>query len=201
MVSKPSELLSDADLNNIVDTLKSLNLSHIDSSIIDKFRTSDGFDYMGFLNYSLSNSEFTRESVGVFRQLEPIQRVINNPQEMLPIINKSLSDIQKKVEEYDIDYLKQTDFDWLSFVIKYVTRDSNYRLKNRDELIDIINKIESLSSKIVKTNEYITSYKGVKIKTYGNNTEFLGNALARITQVIDSLPSTLLYQIKNLHII
>ena len=198
IVSKPSKLLSDADLNNIVDTLKSLNLSHIDSSIIDKFRTSDGFDYMGFLNYSLSNSEFTRESVEVFRQLEPIQRVINNPQEMLPIINKSLSDIQKKVEEYDIDYLKQTDFDWLSFVIKYVTRDSNYRLKNRDELIDIINKIESLSSKIVKTNEYITSYKGVKIKTYGNNTEFLGNALARITQVIDSLPSTLLYQIKNL---
>ena len=198
IVSKPSELLSDADLNNIVDTLKSLNLNYIDSSIIDKFRTSDGFDYMGFLNYSLSNSEFTRESVEVFRQLEPIQRVINNPQEMLPIINKSLSDIQKKVEEYDIDYLKQTDFDWLSFVIRYVTRDSNYRLKNRDELIDIINKIESLSSKIVKTNEYITSYKGVKIKTYGNNTEFLGNALARITQVIDSLPSTLLYQIKNL---
>ena len=101
---------------------------------------------MGFLNYLLSNSEFTRESVEVFRQLEPIQIVINNPQEMLPIINKSLSDIQKKVEEYDIDYLKQTDFDWLSFVIKYVTRDSNYRLKNRDELIDIINKITKIKA-------------------------------------------------------
>ena len=183
---------------NIIEVLNSLKLNNMDKNIINRYTTDKGFDYGSFLNYALLNLELSTSDIKKLYELDDIKEILKDPQNSLLKIKQKLDHIEKMSSSSGIENIDKSLFSYLSFLVNFVARDMEFRVEYKSDLCDIARKLGDLATQLIESKCYETSYKDVKIVTYGEDTDFLTNALKKVISIIDQLPRELICHLKNI---
>ena len=171
---------------------------------LKKFLNDDKFDYIGFLEFGLTNFRFL-EDTKLIEEIDFIKDLKNSSDFDIAVYLRNLTDdIMNNMnnlltEDEIIAYLQEpgSDFKKLSLIAYYLSRDVNSRISLQNELIYVAQFLNNQSFKIIKAgphHEY--DFNGIKVTLYGSD-EYQTATLKKLHEIIDNMPDVYIKAMKD----
>ena len=172
----------------IIETIKHLNLYRFTPEDVESYKTPEGFDYQNFLLYALRSDKFWSGDIEKLEKFVFVEELLSNPKEILERFELELKDMEKRVHKNGAAELKGSSFGLIFLVCLIACRDVEFRKKHKEILLSIASLISLINRSILSSKASTTvKYKGVTIKTIGDNPDALKDGLTRVMQAINKL--------------
>jgi len=172
---------------------------------LQSFFNDGKFDYIGFLEFGLTNFRF-QDSTYLIGKMDFIKKLIHDGENSIIDAFRSLADtIDIKINNLHNDddivaYLQSphSEYKVLSLIANYLARDVNLRISLENEFMNTEKFLEELTYKIMETgNHQQVDINGIKITLYGSD-EYIAATREELQYTIDLMPDVYLKALKDM---